>query len=93
MITCLRVVVDAWLDAFSSATVVTEGSVTEASSTPYAFSTGRTFIAGIANHLSVDGRCFTSLPTGVVKSLHPGDHVRVVHTPRFHYVIAVQRSN
>jgi hypothetical protein len=88
---CTRAVAACWLDALGSSTLVKEGVVNHVSSTPFTFTSGRSVISGTANHLSVEGKLFTNLPARVLKQLRVGDLVRVRHTPRVQYVVALVR--
>lgn len=86
-----RVVVECWIDAISTRTMTTEGTVLLSSSTPYTYVSGRSVVSGTANQLSVGGRMFNSVPERVLKLIRPGDHLRVVHTRYLNYAITVAR--
>ncbi len=88
---CLRAVALAWIDALSGATATLEGAVGYASSTPFQFMVGQTFISATANHLSIDRRLFESLPTAVMRTLQVGDRLRVTYAPRTNYVVSIAR--
>jgi len=88
---CLRAVLRSWIDALSGATATIEGAVGHASSTPFQFMVGQTFISAVANQLSIDRRLFESLPTAVMKTLQVGDRLRVTYAPSTNYVVSIAR--
>jgi hypothetical protein len=88
---CGRSVFTSWADAASGATLTVEGPVTVASSQPYGFTSGRSYISGTATRLGAGGRTFSSLPERVIKQVRVGDRVRVTFTPRVEYVTELVR--